>query len=107
MPSGGTLLAAPVWPGAYALLGVRSPVREIYPLFPRSGSFQKQEISRLQRNHPSLVLIYDIGVDGREDLRYAHTHPLIWDYLQTNYRQLESPRELPELRVYIPKSSTE
>lgn len=107
VPSGGTLLAAPVWPGAYALLGIRSPVREIYPLFPRSDSFQMQEIGRLQQAHPSLVLIYDIAVDGRDDLRYAHTHPLIWDYLQANYRQLESPRELPKLRIYIPKPSTE
>ncbi|WP_139351567.1 hypothetical protein [Rhodanobacter sp. C06] len=107
VPSGGTLLAAPVWPGAYALLGIRSPVWEIYPLFPRSDSFQRQEIGRLQQARPSLVLVYDIGVDGREDLRYAHTHPVIWSYVQTNYRQLESPRELPELRVYIPKLSTE
>lgn len=107
VPAGNTLLAAPVWPGAYALLGIRSPVWEIYPLFPRSDSFQMREIGRLQQARPSLVLVYDIGVDGREDLRYAHTHPLIWSYVQTNYRQLESPRELPKLRVYIPKPSTE
>jgi hypothetical protein len=107
LPSGGTLLAAPVWPGVYALLGVRSPVREIYPLFPRSDRFQKQEIGRLRQDRPSLVLIYDIAVDGREDLRYAHTHPLIWNYLQADYRQLGSPRELPELRVYIPKPPTD
>ncbi|GAB3781013.1 hypothetical protein [Dyella agri] len=105
VPSGGTLLAAPVWPGAYVLLGIRSPVQEIYPLFPRSDHFQMQEIGRLQQARPALVLIYDIGVDGREDLRYADTHPLIWSYLQTHYRQVESPRELPELKVYIPKPS--
>lgn len=107
MPVGGTLLAAPVWPGAYALLGIRSPVWEIYPLFPRSDSFQLHEISRLQQTHPPLVLVYDIGVDGRQDLRYANTHPLIWGYLQTNYRPIEPPRDLPELRVYIPKPLTE
>lgn len=105
--SSGTLLAAPVWPGAYALLGLKSPVREIYPLFPRSERFQRQEIDRLQRNRPSLVLVYDIAVDGREDLRYAHTHPLIWDYLQANYRQVRSPLELPKLRVYIPRPTAE
>jgi hypothetical protein len=102
MPADGTLIAAPVWPGAYALLGIRAPVWEIYPLFPRSDSFQRHEISLLQRARPSLALVYDIGVDGREDLRYAHTHSLIWRYLQTNYRQLESPHDLPDLRVYIP-----
>jgi hypothetical protein len=106
MPADGTLIAAPVWPGAYALLGIRAPVWEIYPLFPRSDSFQRQEISQLQRVRPSLALVYDIGVDGREDLRYAHTHSLIWGYLQTNYRQVESPHDLPDLRVYIPRPET-
>ncbi|MEP7098752.1 MAG: hypothetical protein ABI748_13915 [Dokdonella sp.] len=107
MPAGSTLLAAPVWPGAYALLGVRSPVWEIYPLFPRRDDFQKQEIVRLQLGHPSLILIEDIGVDGRDDLRYARTHPLIWDYLNANYRRVSSPLDPPQLLVYLPKSGVD
>jgi len=107
IPTGGTLLAAPVWPGAYALLGVKSPVWEIYPLFPRSDDFQYQEIARLQQVRPALVLIEDIGVDGREDLRYTHTHPRLWEYVNTNYRQIPGPHNLPELLVYIPKSAVD
>ncbi len=107
VPDGNALLAAPVWPGAYALLGMKSPVWEIYPLFPRSDGFQNQEIARLQQVHPPLILIYDIGVDGREDLRYAHTHPRIWEYVNRIYRQIPGPNNLPELLVYIPKSSVD
>jgi len=107
IPAGGTLLAAPVWPGAYALLGVKSPVWEIYPLFPRGDDFQYQEIARLQQVRPALVLIDDIGVDGREDLRYARTHPRIWEYVNANYRQIQGPDNLPKLLVYIPKSTVE
>lgn len=107
IPVDGALFAAPVWPGAYALLEVRAPVWEIYPLFPRSDSFQRQEINRLQQNRPALALVYDISVDAREDLRYANTHSFIWGYLQTNYELLESPHDLPELRVYIPKPAME
>jgi len=107
VPAGGTLFAAPVWPGAYALLGVKSPVWEIYPLFPRGDDFQYQEIARLQLARPALVLIDDIGVDGREDLLYAHTHARIWEYVNTNYRRIPEPNNLPKLLVYIPKSTVE
>ncbi|GGY14423.1 hypothetical protein GCM10008098_01520 [Rhodanobacter panaciterrae] len=107
IPNGSTLLAAPVWPGAYALLGVKSPVWEIYPLFPRGDGFQNQEIARLQQARPSLILIYDISVDGREDLRYAHTHPRVWEFVSANYRQIPGPDNLPGLLVYIPKSTVD
>ncbi|MGN6707399.1 MAG: hypothetical protein ACTHJO_15215 [Rhodanobacter sp.] len=105
MPAGGTLLAAPVWPGAYALLGVKSPLWEIYPLFPRGDDFQNQEIARLQRTRPALVLINDIGVDGRDDLRYVNTHGRIWDYVNANYQQVPTPAGMSGLLVYIPKST--
>jgi|SRR6185312_6009719 len=102
MPAGGTLLAAPVWPGVYALLGVRAPVWEIYPLTPHNDAFQQQEIARLQRSAPSLVLIDDVAVDGRDDLRYAHTHPLIWQYIDTHYHRIRGPDSESQLKVYLP-----
>jgi len=102
VPTGGTILSVPVWPGAYALLGVRSPVYEIYPILPRSDQFQNQEIVRLQQADPQLILFYDVGVDGRDDLRYIHTHSLIWHYIDTHYRQISSPDREPQLKVYLP-----
>lgn len=98
---GGTLLSIPVWPGAYALLGLKSPVYEIYALFPRSDVFQNREIARLQTTRPSLVLFNDIAVDGRDDLRYAKTHPRILDYIAGHYRQISSPPAEPQLKVYV------
>lgn len=104
VPAGRTILSVPVWPGAYALLGVKSPVYEIYPLLPRSDAFQEQEIARLRQADPSLILINDIGVDGNDQLRYAHTHPRIWQYIQAHYRQIGSPAREPQLKVYLPDS---
>lgn len=102
VPAGGTLLAAPVWPGVYALLGVRAPVWEIYPVTPHNDAFQQQEITRIQRATPSLVLIYDVGVDGREDLRYEHTYPRVWRYINANYHRIPAPSSEPQLKVYLP-----
>lgn len=96
-----TLLAAPVMPGAYALLGVRSPVWEIYPLTPRSKEFQKTEIARLRAAQTGLVLIEDIALDGREDLRYENTHPVVWKYIVSHYRHLPYQASDPQLKVYV------
>lgn len=101
-PNGGAVLAAPVWPSVYALLGVRSPVWDIYPLTPRNSAFERQEITRLQQAAPQLVLIDDIAVDGQDQLRYSHTHPLLWQYINKHYRQIPGPAREPQLKVYVP-----
>lgn len=101
LSKGGTLLAAPVWPSAYALTSVKSPVYEIYPLFPRNDEFQWQEIARLQQAEPALVLIDDIALDSRNDLRYGVTHPLVMDYIERHYHAIPSPANEPQLKVYI------
>lgn len=100
---GCTLLAAPVWPGVYALLYVRSPVWEIYPLTRRADAFQRGEITRLRAVRTCLVLVDDIALDGREDLRYPNTHPLLWGYIVEHYREVASPPGEPQLRVFVPK----
>ncbi|SHM49171.1 hypothetical protein [Rhodanobacter sp. OK091] len=105
VPPGGSVFAAPVWPGVYTLLGTKSPVWEIYPLMPRNEAFQQQEINRLRRADPALLFIYDIAVDGRNELRYANTHPLVWQFVNTNYRMVPTSRDRTELLVYVPKTT--
>ncbi|MFK2878780.1 hypothetical protein [Rhodanobacter hydrolyticus] len=102
VPPGKTILSVPVWPGAYALLGVRSPVYEIYPLLPRNDEFQEQEIARLRQASPALIILNDIGVDSDERLRYAHTHQRIWSYIEAHYRRIASPPDEPQLKIYLP-----
>lgn len=102
VPRGGTILSVPVWPGAYALVNLKSPVYEIYPLFPRSLQFQEQELARLQQAKPPLVLFNDIAVDGRNDLRYGETHPLIMDYINRHYHLLSRNTAESQLKVYVP-----
>ncbi|WP_045451017.1 hypothetical protein [Caballeronia cordobensis] len=84
-PSGQTFIAAPFWPGAYALLGRKSPVWEIYPLFHRSESFEKEEIARIRAAKPAFAVILDTPLDNREDLRFKNTHPFTYQYIQRNF----------------------
>jgi hypothetical protein len=98
-PNGQSFIATPFWPGAYALLERRSPMWEIYALFPRPESFEHKEIERIKRAAPGFALVFDVPLDGREELRFRNTHPLIYQYILNNFEQLpDSPN--PAYHLY-------
>ena len=102
-PEGQSFIAAPFWPGAYALLKRKSPMWEIYPLLPRSQAFQQTEIERIKMAKPGFALILDQPLDGRDDLRFNNTHPIIDHYIIDNFEALaNSPH--PSYRIYKLKS---
>jgi hypothetical protein len=78
-----TFIAAPFWPGAYALLERKSPMWSIYPLFPRNEAFQKSEIERIKAAKPGFAIVMDQPLDGRDELRFSKTNPLIYQYIRT------------------------
>jgi hypothetical protein len=99
---GQSFIATPFWPGAYALLGRKSPMWEIYALFPRSQAFQQAEIERIKLAKPKFALIFDVPLDGREALRFRNTHPLIDHYIIDNFERLpNSPN--PAYQLYRAK----
>lgn len=87
-PNGKDLLVTPFWPGAYALLERKSPIWEIYALFPRSEEFERQEIDRLKKSDPGFALILDLPLDGRDDRRFSNTHPLLHGYVLDHFEAL-------------------
>ncbi len=97
---GRTFLAVPFWPGAYAVLERKSPIWEIYPLVPRNSRFQEKEIERIENAEPGFVIVWDLALDGREELRFQNTHPLIDQYIRQNFEQIKEPLTTGEFRVY-------
>lgn len=89
---GESFLVVPFWPGAYALLGRRSPTWEIYALRPRSMAFQEAEIDRIKAAQPAFVLVLDWPLDGKDALRFRNTHPLIFQFIEQHYDPLRSPK---------------
>ena len=89
------ILVAPYWPGVYALFEQRSPMWEIYALFPRRPDFEAAEINRIKSMSPALVLIGKSGIDGRANLKFSVTHPLIFKYISDNYYQLPDRKWRP------------
>ena len=105
-PNGQSFIAAPFWPGAYPLLGRKSPMWEIYALFPRSESFQQLEVERIKAANPGFILILDFPLDGREELRFRNTHALIHQYISDNFELLpDSPT--PAYQIYAIKSAVQ
>ncbi len=83
--NGRTFIATPFWPGAYALLERKSPMWEIYALFPRPEKFEQKEIERIKASNPGFVFVYDIALDGRDELRFKNTHPLTHQFILDNF----------------------
>lgn len=100
-----SFLAVPFWPGSYALLDRRSPTWEIYPLVRRSESFEREEVERLKGAAPAFVLIRDLALDGRDELRFRNTHPLLDRYLGTHFRPAKDVALPANYQVLIPRSA--
>jgi hypothetical protein len=101
-PPGETFIATPMWPGAHALLERKSPMWEIYTLVPRPPAFERAEIERIAAARPRFAVVLDVPFDGREDLRFRRTHPLIQQYIDDHF-ELAPDLPNPALRIYTAK----
>jgi hypothetical protein len=97
---GRTFYVAPFWPGAYAAFGRKSPVWEIYPLFPRDTGLQRAEVERLRAARPGFAVILDAALDGREELRFARSHPIIDRYIRESMVPVQGYSTDPLYRIY-------
>jgi len=95
-------MVTPFFPGAYPLFNKSSPIWEIYAFYPRDLEFQKTEIQGIKNKNPKFILINDIAVDWREDVKFQNTHPITYQYILDNYQ--EQPNQPhPNYKVFIPK----
>ncbi len=100
-PDRQNFIVTPYWPGAFSLLERKSPLWEIYALFPRSKKFELEEIDRLKKANPTFALIIDLPTDGRNELRYRNTHPLTHQYILDNFERLPHTVE-SNFQIYKP-----
>jgi hypothetical protein len=98
-----TFIAAPIWPGSYALFSLKSPMLETYPIWHRSESVEIKEIERIKTSKPRYALILNSGLDGRDDLKFKNTHPLTYEYIRNNF-DLVPYAEYPDYSVFVSKS---
>lgn len=102
-----TFIVTPFWPGAYAVLKRRSPMWEIYALFPRTEAFEHAEIERIKAANPGFAIIIDAPLDEREELRFRNTHPLVNKYIREHFGRLDGFTPDPPYQLYIGKQTTQ
>jgi len=51
------------------------------------------------------VILQDVAVDGRDDLRFRNTHPLMQRYIDERFERVQSPFEDPTLATYVRRRS--
>lgn len=86
---GEELLIAPSWPGFYPILQRKSPLWDIYFLFPETRERQIQMISNLREKNVNWVISGDIARDGRDDLRFRNTHKIVWHHFNNDFTPIK------------------
>lgn len=86
-PNDEGFLAAPYYPGLYALLHTKAPFWDLYYLWPRDDAFQLDQINILKQDTISLVLLNrQAAIDGLDALRIDRTYPKLVQYIVLNYQ---------------------
>ena len=88
------ILLAPHIPFLYPTLERRSPIWDIYLLFPETQERQLQIIKELRQQNVNWVIIADYALDGRDELRFSNTHPLVWQEFSNHFQSIQ-PTNLP------------
>jgi hypothetical protein len=102
-PEGRTFIVAPLWPAAYAVFERKAPMWGFFPLLPRGAAFQEAEIQRIRDANPGFALVLDHALDGRDELRFRNSYPLIDQYIRENFEPVNDLSAGGELRIYRSK----
>jgi hypothetical protein len=95
----GQFFAGPYIPGAYAFARRKSPMWEIYMIFPLSPARQQAELRRIRFANIRHALISSERADARADLGLAQTHPLIFGYLHHCLPKARTVPAQPQLTI--------
>ena len=98
-PEGQPFFMTPFLPSVYPMFERKSPVWEIYALFPQSQEFERAEIERIKIAKPVFALIFEHALDRRDELRFKNTHPLTYQYIVAHFERLPDT-ENPAYQIY-------
>ena len=92
IPPSAPILLAPNLPGLYVVLGRRSPVWDIYPIWPAPDALDRRMLDELRRHRVEWAMIENARVDNRRELMFRSTHPRVWEYLSQTFELVDSCR---------------
>ncbi len=94
-----SLLMVPTLAELLPILRRRSAVYDTYCLYPASERDEQRMLRSIDEERVRLAFVSDEAVDGREELRFSRTHPLVWAKLEAEFEHLELPALPPRFHV--------
>jgi len=99
---GEQLLIAPHWPTLYPLLKRKCPLWESYFLHQKPLAMQRDMLNQLRIQNTNWIILGDVPLDGRDELRFRNTHRLLWEYFNREYEVYQGS-DLPANYVLLRK----
>ena len=97
---------APHMPGLYPFTGRLSPTKQIYFIFPATPDEDRALLAEIEKAGVQWVMLHDYALDGREDLRFRATNPIVFDFFRKNFEPVlieTLPRDMIVLhRIHHP-----
>ncbi len=94
------LFAAPAFPALYAWLAVDAPVYDTFALHPSAAHTQADMVDGIERCAVTAAIVSNAAIDGRDDLRFEHTHAIVWSHLHASFHAMARPDLGPDVMVF-------
>ena len=85
------ILFVPNLPGLYPFTGRLSPVEQIYFIYPATPEEDSALLAEINAAGVQWVMMHDYALDGREELRFRNTNPIVFTYLRENFELVSIP----------------
>jgi hypothetical protein len=87
----------------YPLLDRRPAIYDTFCVYPASKDEDARMIEQLSASGTRFVLVYEVDLDNRPDLRFSQTHPNTWAFLNQAFNHLDTRGILPpDHAVFVP-----
>jgi hypothetical protein len=97
IPYDRTFICAPLCPGAYAMLGRKSPLWNIYATGSQNADVQYADIERIKISNPYIAIIDNAALDGREELRFCNSNSIVCQYIVENFERVNDAKNNPAI----------
>lgn len=81
------ILFMPLMPGLYPFTDRLSPTKRTYFVFP-SAEEDRALLAEIKAAGVEWVMLQDYALDGRDDLRFRNTNPMVCQYLRQNFENV-------------------
>jgi hypothetical protein len=81
----------PHWPGLYPATNRFSPTKQIYFIRPASVAEEEATLAELKAKDVRWAMLQDYKLDGRDDLRFRNTNPLVFAYFSEYFDRFAVP----------------